>query len=134
MLLAAALLGVLLLVAAMVVWQHAQRGDHELTYGVEDAVRYVSRRLPMELHEDAVRRILEYQLFYLQGLAQKNRHHPVESVAGPYGPAVDYVAEQIKVRHDREYPVAVIESVLALGADYLASIGAVGERVAEDDL
>lgn len=135
MVLAASLVGILLIIGALVVWQHATKGLEEITYGIEDAVEFVTARLDhTALGQDGVRRILEYQLFYLQGLAQEDRRHPVDSVAGPYGPAVEYVADQIKTRHGREYPGTMIEEVLSLGAEYLSSIGAVGEPVREDEL
>ena len=129
------LIGVLLIISALVVWQHATHGVEEITYGIEDAVDFVGARLGQGLvGNDGVRRILEYQLFYLQGLAQVDRRHPIDSVAGSYAPAVEYVADQIKTRHGREYPSGIVEEVLNLGAEYLRSIGAVGEPVREDEL
>jgi hypothetical protein len=135
MAIAAALFGVLLLVAALIVWQHANRGPGEITFGVEDAVEFVMTRLPLEtknrVKEEGVRRILEWEIFYLQGLAQANRHIGVETVAGAYGPAVDYIRTQISQRQSLEYPEDDIETVLGLGVEYLASIGAIGEPVGE---
>jgi hypothetical protein len=129
--LAAILIGVLLVVGALVLWQHASRGGGEITFGVEDAVGFVMARLPREskLSEAAVRRILEWEIYYLQGLAQEHRRVPVETVAGSYRPAVEYIREQISQRHGLEYPEGDIEGVLDLGVEYLASIGAVGEPV-----
>lgn len=131
--LAAALLGVLLIIAALVVWQHARRQSTPLTYGVEDAVGYVETRLPSEvrarLGEAGIRRILEWEVFYLQGLAQEGRFDAVDTVAGPYEPAVHYIAERIVQAHDRTYSPSDIEAVLELQVTYLASIGAVGDEV-----
>ena len=133
MALVTALVGVLLLVAALVVWQHRGRRRGELVYGTEDAVTFVLDKIGPDLFrqvgETGVRRILEYQLLYLQGLAQASRRHPVDVVAGAYQPAVEYIADEISTHHGREYPESVISAVFALGADYLASIGAIGEQV-----
>lgn len=131
--LAAALLGVLLIIAALVVWQHARRQSTSLTYGLEDAVSYVQAELSPEvrarLGEAGIRRILEWEVFYLQGLAQENRFDPVETVAGSYEPAVHYIAERIKQAHDRTYSSSDIEAVLDLQVTYLANLGAIGDEV-----
>ena len=133
MALAAVLVGILLVVAALVLWQHASRGSGEITFGVEDAVGFVIDRLPEEvrrrLGEGGVRRILEWEIYYLQGLAQEDRRTPVETVAGAYQPAVDYIRVQISQRHGPEYPEADIQKVLSVGAEYLASLGAIGDPV-----
>jgi hypothetical protein len=132
MALAAVLIGILLVVGALVLWQHASRGGCEITFGIEDAVEFVMARLPGEIRhrirEGGVRRILEWEIYYLQGLAQDHRRVPVETVAGPYGPAVNYIRDQISQRHGLEYPEGDIEVVLHLGVEYLASIGAVGDQ------
>lgn len=133
MALATALIGVLLLVAALVVWQHAARPADTKTYGVEDAVAFVFARLPTEIRdrlgEAGVRRILEWEIFYLQGLAQENRFEPVETVAGPYEPAVQFIADRIEQTHGWTYSLADIGAVLDLQVAYLGSIGAIGDEV-----
>jgi hypothetical protein len=133
MALAAVLFGILLVVAALVLWQHASRGKGEITFGMEDAVEFVMARLPEEtkrrIKEGGVRRILEWEIYYLQGLAQEHRRVPVDTVAGSYRPAVEYIKDQIFQRHSLEYPEGDIEEVLDLGVDYLASIGGVGDPV-----
>jgi hypothetical protein len=131
--LAAALFGVLLIIAALVIWQHAPQRTTSPVYGVEDAVGYVMARIDREtatrLGEAGVRRILEWEVYYLQGLAQKNRSQPVETVAGNYEPAVAYIGEQIKDVLGRSYPAEDIAKVLDLEVAYLASIGAIGDQV-----
>ncbi|HJU82412.1 MAG TPA: hypothetical protein VJ796_11810 [Acidimicrobiia bacterium] len=133
MALAAILIGILLVVGALVLWQHASRGKLEITFGIEDAVEFVMARLPEEskyrVREGGVRRILEWEIYYLQGLAQERRRVPVETVAGAYRPAVEYIRGQISQRHGLEYAEGDIEGVLELGVEYLASIGAVGDPV-----
>jgi hypothetical protein len=133
MALAAVLIGIFLVVGALVLWQHASRGGNEVTFGMEDAVKFVMARLPEEakgrVKEGGVRRILEWEIYYLQGLAQEHRRVPVETVAGSYRPAVEYIRQQISQHHQLKYPESDIDGVLDLGVEYLASIGAVGDPV-----
>ena len=129
----ALLVGVLLVIVALVVWQEAQRRPsyEPLEYVVEDAVKHVQDGLgddsPMRRAD--IRRVLEYEVFYLQGLAQENRRNPVETVAGGHTASVDYIATEIEAKHGVAYARSDIEDVLRLEADYLLAIGAVGEPV-----
>jgi hypothetical protein len=130
--LALTLVAVLLIIVALVIWQHAQReGPNEVTFGIENAVSFISARLDPEVRKrlgtDGVRRVVEWEVFYLQGLAQEDRRHPVETVAGDYGPAVEFIKGEIARVHGRTYSAEDIGSVLALGVTYLQSIGAIGE-------
>jgi hypothetical protein len=126
---------VFLSVVAILLWQEAKRrhGVDEAVYVVSDALRYVRDHLPPEIRqrigEVGIQRIIEWELFYLQGLAQKNRRHPVETVAGGSPTAIDYIALQIAKRHGVEIPSEEIRAVLEMEAEYLHSIGAVGDRV-----
>lgn len=131
MALALTLVAVLLLIVALVIWQHAQReGPKEVTFGIENAVSFITARLDPDIQKrlgtDGVRRVVEWEVFYLQGLAQEDRRNPVETVAGDYGPAVEFIKGEIARVHDRTYSGEDIGSVLALGVTYLQSIGAVG--------
>ena len=133
MALALTLAAVLLIVVALVVWQHAQReGPREVTFGIENAVSFIAGRLDAEVHKrlgkDGIRRVVEWEVYYLQGLAQEDRRQPVETVAGDYGPAVEFIRGEIARTHDRDYSVGDIGAVLALGVTYLQSIGAIGEE------
>ena len=134
----ALLVAVLLFIVALVVWQEARRRPsyEPLEYVVEDAVRHIEASLLLEGKEELrrgdIRRILEWEVYYLQGLAQKDRKNPVETVAGGHAPAVEYIAEQIAVKHGVTYSSEEIEDVLRYEADYLMRIGAVGEPVALD--
>lgn len=130
--LALTLVAVLLVIVALVIWQHAQRqGPREITFGIENAVSFIAARLDREVRNrlgtDGIRRVVEWEVFYLQGLAQENRRHPVETVAGDYGPAVEFIQAEIARVHDRTYTASDIGAVLVLGVTYLQSIGAVGE-------
>jgi len=132
---AALLLAVFLVVIAAMVWQEAKRRSvpGELVYSVDDAVRYALENLDGavrgRLGKAGVRRILEWEVHYLQGLADRKGAREVTVVAGGHGPAVEYIAEQIEVRHGITYDAADIRAVLAGEARYLVTIGAVGEPV-----
>ncbi|MBW3665977.1 MAG: hypothetical protein KY394_00125 [Actinobacteria bacterium] len=129
----ALLVGVFLVIVAMLLWQEAKRRPsyEPLEYVVEDAVKHVSERLPEDagLAKADVRRILEWEVFYLQGLAQEDRRTPVETVAGGHRASVEYIVDQIEAKHGVAYAHGDIEAVLRLEADYLMAIGAVGDRV-----
>lgn len=129
------LVAVLLFVLAAMVWQEAKRRrfDPGPTYVVEEAVSFIADRLDPDtrtrLRRVDIRRIVEWEVFYLQGLAQKNRKTPVETVAGGTDAAVDYIAGEILDRHGVSYSLDDIRSVLRIEAEYLMAIGAVGEVV-----
>lgn len=129
------LVGVFLLIVALVVWQEAKRRPSydPLEYVIEDAVRHVEAGLQAEgndtLRKSDIRRILEWEVYYLQGLAQKDRGNPVETVAGGHQASIDYIIEQIASKHGVSYAQNDVEDVLRYEADYLVAIGAVGEAV-----
>ncbi|MFZ0012547.1 MAG: hypothetical protein WAL25_00400, partial [Acidimicrobiia bacterium] len=131
------LIGVLLVIVALMVWQEARRRPsyEPLEYVVNDAVKHVAERLPegSGLRNADVRRILEWEVFYLQGLAQADRSNPVETVAGGHELSVEYITEQIHVKHGVSYSQEQIAEVLRLEADYLVAIGAVGDPVGEEE-
>jgi hypothetical protein len=129
------LVGVFLLILALVVWQEARRRPsyEPLEYVVEDAVRHVEAGLLSEGKETLtrrdIRRILEWEVFYLQGLAQDDRRHPVETVAGGHQASIEFITERIATEHGTSYAPGDVEDVLRYEADYLVRIGAVGEAV-----
>lgn len=133
----ALLVGALLVIVALMVWQEARRRPsyEPLEYIVSDAIKHVSERLPegSTLNNGDIRRILEWEVFYLQGLAQDDRRNPVETVAGGHPLSVEYIANQIRTKHGMSYSQEQIEDVLRLEADYLVAIGAVGEAVGEEE-
>ena len=120
---------------AILLWQEARRrGTGEgVTYVVSDAVGHVGKNLAPEVYERlgdvGIQRVIEWEIFYLQGLAQKNRRQPVETVAGGTDSAVSYIFQQISRRHPAGITSDDIRAVLGWEAHYLQSIGAVGERV-----
>ena len=124
-----------LALVAILLWQEARRrGSNEgLTYVVSDAVGHIRDNLAPKVYQrlgDAgIQRVIEWEIFYLQGLAQKDRLQPVETVAGGSDSAVSYIFQQISERHPAGITSVDIRAVLALEAHYLQSIGAVGEQV-----
>jgi hypothetical protein len=132
------LIGVFLVILALVVWQEAKRRPsyEPLEYVIEDAVKHVEAGLQSEgndrLRRADIRRILEWEVFYLQGLAQDDRKNPVETVAGGHEASIGYITEQIASRHGVSYSHDDVEDVLRHEADYLYRIGAVGEMVDPD--
>ena len=76
-----------------------------------------------------IQRVLEWEIYYLQGLAQKRRKDPVETFAGGGEAAVSYITGQIAEKHGVTYDASDVAEVLKLEADYLVSIGAVGNVV-----
>ncbi len=124
--LGALLFALLLAMVASMVWQEAKRRRWQgpTTYVLDDAVAFVTERLPAELDltRDDVQRILEWDVFYLQGLAG-TEGAPV--VGGDE--AVEFVRGGIASRHRIDYDGEAVRKVLDLEAAYLQSIGAVGE-------
>jgi hypothetical protein len=131
---AAFLGGVLLLIMALLVWQQARaRPTYQpLEYVVEHAVLHILERLPegVRLNRADVRRILDYELHYLQGLAQDDRRNPVDTIAGGHDASIQWIQSEIQSKHGVTYSFDDIATVLALEADYLVAIGAVGDPVA----
>jgi hypothetical protein len=137
--LVALLSAALLIVVAAMVWQEAKRRSQsgEPTYVISDAVRFILARLEPEvaerLHRAGVLRIIEWEVHYLQGLAQEDRRNPVETVAGGSDASIDYVTGEIARVNGVTYDRDDVAAVLRLEADYLMSIGAVGEPVEPRD-
>ncbi len=138
----ALLLAVLLLLVAALLWQEARkRSQREAgAYIVEDAVSFVLAGLAApvrrRLGRDDVRRILEWEVYYLQGLAhgKRDRRQGVTVVAGGHDEAVSFIVEQIAARNKVRYRDEDVRAVLGGEAGYLASIGAVGAPVAGGEI
>lgn len=129
-------LGVIfLLVVALLVWQEAKSrlSSQPTTYVISDAVQYIwSELLPehrSQLSRSGLRRIIEWEVHYLQGLAQKTRSQAVDVFAGGTPLAVEYIQTKIIETHRVSYSSELIQAVLRLEAGYLASIGAIGSPV-----
>lgn len=107
--------------------------DHAVVYSVEDALEFVMARLSAparnQVNRHDVRRILEWELRYLQDPAIRREE---TAVVGGLG-AAEY-AQQQALAQGYAYDGAVIIEVLDHQAGYLASLGAVGEPVAADEI
>ncbi len=79
-----------------------------------------------------MRRIIEWEVFYLQGLADKKAARKgITVVAGGDDMAVRYVVRELADRgHD--YSSDDVRKVLEGEAAYLMSIGAIGEAAGEE--
>jgi len=124
------LLAIFLIIVAVMVWQETSKKsmDNVASYVVDEAVRFIYPQLSDEgmehLDPDGVRRVLDWEIAYLQGFSPKGAAglRPVR-VAGSEE-AIDFVHGQLSETHD--YPRSVIAEVLGYEAGYLAEIGAIG--------
>ena len=130
---------IVLLVVALVVFRGSgrRRRPEPPVYVINDAVQFATGSLDPELMgrvgESGVRRIIEWSTHYLQGLAVPARQRTGRSVvAGGESGAIEYIQYQL-ARKGHEYSTADIAQVLAAEAGYLADIGALGERVNEQE-
>ncbi len=128
-----------LLVVAVVVFRGSggRRMSEPPVYVINDAVEFAAGSLDPEpmgrLGKSGVRRIIEWSTHYLQGLAVPARRRTGLSViAGGESGAIEYIQYQL-ARRGHEYSTADIAQVLAAEAGYLAGIGALGERVKEQE-
>ena len=131
LLLGALLLALLFGLAAALVWQEAnQRAmPEQLTYVLEDAVGFVGQEVGdvSHLSSEDIRRILEWEVIYLQGISPRGagRLEPVR--VGNSDDATRFILEQ--VGQPTQYSEDDVRRVLAGEAAYLLSIGAVGAAV-----
>lgn len=108
----------------------------EVTLGTEDAVEFMVSRLDAAILErlgrTGLRRIVEWEIYYLQGLAQEDRRQPIAAIAGDYEPAVWYIMSQVAKRHGATYSAADVGKVLDELVSYMALIGAIGPKAEGD--
>ena len=136
LLLGALLLALLLGLAAALVWQEAKlRAVPEpLTYVLEDAVLFVDQHLPesSELAVEDIRRILEWEVVYLQGISPRGAQGLQPVRIGNSDDSILFILGQIG--QSATYSEGDVREVLAGEAGYLASIGALGTPVEGGDL
>jgi len=116
------------------VWQEARKRTRpDPAYVVEDAIAFAWEGLDDEvrsqLSKTDVRRIFEWEVYYLQGLADR-RARGVDIVAGS-DLAIEFIRAKTTAAHGADYSPEDIRAVLALEALYLDHIGAVGEAIGE---
>ncbi|MEE8330801.1 MAG: hypothetical protein V3R84_03435 [Acidimicrobiia bacterium] len=129
----ALLFGVLLFVIAGLVWQETKNTPpRHSVYVIEEAVPFVMGRLSdgalATLDSDDVLRILEWEVFYLQGLDAPRDHSAHPSPVAGSDQAIDFIIERSPISYTRED----ISEVLDGEAAYLVSIGAVGPAVEQE--
>jgi len=132
-------LAALLLGVGLIVFREAvrRRRPGPPVYVINDAVDFAMGSLDPELKDRigkaGVRRIIEWSTHYLQGLAvPSRRRRGLRVVAGGEGGAIEYIQYQLE-RRGHQYLPADIAAVLAAEAGYLVAIGALGERVTEEE-
>ncbi len=130
----AVLVGLLLIIAAVMVVQESKSRFEERPpeYVIEDAVRFVHTRLDPEssgrLGVGGVRRVLEWQVSFLQQLAKEDKQVPI--VIGTTEGTVTFVVDRL-TKQGHVMDPADVAAVLELQGAYLMSIGAVGDRADE---
>jgi hypothetical protein len=132
--LAFGLLALLALVGLAFYWQGSVRlPGGAVAYGVEDSIKYITPRLSEPTRQaigaPSVRRILEWEMKFLQDRLDSD---PEGVVVLGGDAAATYVLEQT-AKQGYEYAPAIVAEVLQLQAEYLASIGAIAEPVADDE-
>ncbi len=129
------LLVLLLVVGLAFYWQGSIRlPGSAISYGVEDSIKYITPRLSAEtravIGERSVRRILEWEMKFLQDALDADPEQTV--VLG--GDAVTAYALEQTAGQGFDYDPAIVGEILNLQADYMASIGAIAEPVAAEDI
>ncbi len=131
----AILFAIFLAIVAVMVFQELRKaGPPAPTYVLDEVVPYAFLRLSesaaARIDREDVKRILEWEVFYLQGLAGardgNGNGHPIAGSSE----AVAFIAGRTAERGAR-YQAADIAEVLYHEASYLAEIGAVGPAVDE---
>ena len=135
----ALLAAVLVLAVAAVALMEARnrRADSEAQYVIREAIAFACQKADPSVRERlgkaGVGRILEWSAHYLQGLAvPAARRRGLRVIAGGEGGAIEYIRESL-LKKGFDYSPEDIAAVLAAEAEYLFSIGAVGEPVAETE-
>lgn len=130
---AIASLALLVAVAFAFWWQENHRTpEREVVYGVEDALDFVMARLSeksrLDIRRNDARRILEWELRYLQDPAIRSG-----AVAVVGGLEAAQFAQDQALAQGFSYDGDAIIEVLDLQAAYLGTLGAVGEPVSAEE-
>jgi hypothetical protein len=125
-----ALLAVLVVFGVGLLLQERRPSEIAIVYSVEDAIDFVWDGLSDGTKEiidrGDVRRILEWEMHYLQ----RPDHRRGPAVVGGIEAAA--YAQERAVEQGHGYEPPVIFEVLDLQAEYLARLGAVGDRADEN--
>ena len=131
LLLGALLVALLFGLAAALVWQEAMQRSvpEQLTYVLDDAVEFVEQQVGEygRLGREDIRRILEWEVVYLQGISPRGAGKLEPVRVGNSDAAARFILDQIG--QPAGYSPDDVRLVLAGEAAYLVSIGAVGSAV-----
>jgi hypothetical protein len=123
------LVALLLFMVALLVWQEGKKRSFDVgpEYVIDDLLVYVAERLDpvirADLGTEGIERIVNWELRYLQ------RDGGEGAVAGGTDQSIAYIVDRIDQFHDVSYSPAHVGAVLALEAEYLVTVGAVGGPV-----
>jgi len=130
----AVMMAVVLAFGVAMFWQESKRMQtRETIYGVEDSIEFIWLSLGENRHglkKDDVRRILEWEMHYLQKPELWQPDGP--AVVG--GKAAATYAQEKSLEQGYSYEPEQIYAVLDLQAAYLDAIGAVGEVADPEDI
>ena len=131
LLLGALLVALLFGLAAALVWQEGMQRSvpGQLTYVLDDAVEFVDQHVgdAGRLGLEDIRRILEWEVVYLQGISPRGAGKLEPVRVGNSDDATRFILDQIG--RPAGYSPDDVRLVLAGEAAYLVSIGAVGSVV-----
>lgn len=129
----AVMMALVLAFGIAVFWQESRRMQHrEAIYGVEDSIEWIWEGLGQNRHElkkSDVRRILEWEMHYLQ--RPELWREDGQPIVG--GEAAASYAQERCLEEGYAYEPVQIYAVLDLQASYLEAIGAVGDVVDPDE-
>lgn len=126
------LVALLLAMVAMLVWQEGRKRSFETApeYVVDNLLAFIRARISEDVRRrvgnDGIERIINWELRYLQ------RDGGEGAVAGGTDHSVAYIVDRIDQFHAVAYSPDDVRAVLALEAEYLLSVGAVGAAVEEE--
>lgn len=126
------LAALLLVMVAMLIWQEGRKRSFDTApeYVVDDLLAFIRARMPEDvggrIGTEGVERIVNWELRYLQ------RDGGEGAVAGGTDESVAYIVGQIDQFHGVAYSPSDVRAVLALEAEYLVTVGAVGAAVEQE--
>lgn len=128
----AVLMALVLAFGIAMFWQESKRmRQNAAIYGVDDSIEWIWEGLrddPKDLTKDDVRRILEWEMHYLQ--QPDLWQHEGPAVIG--GDAAAAYAQERSLEEGHAYAPEQIYAVLDLQATYLQAIGAIGDPVEDE--
>ena len=126
-----------LVLVAVMAWQEAKGRQGPPEYILNDCVAWVRPRLTthqrQRLSNDDVLAVLEWHVHGAQQSVRGIKIGEAEVILGATKSTVAYICERALAVQGHTYDPADVAAVLSLQAEYLASIGVVGEPVGRVD-